>query len=289
MRISWRKSAHDASFPAPPRTYQALFAQASKSVSWVTPRSRVIASNLVCPGAFLGELGSPPERCSMTSVVRLSALTLLIPATAFGFWPKKTLNLKFLYGSKGRILPAIICAFYFEKLCLSGHLRKRDDDEFGRLIGRKFHHDIDDAGIDIIRRGRRFIAIDPVRLAGRRPLERALAIQALEEGFHIEANRRPKRLAIGLENRPLQPHFETFLQKKRRSAHRHVLIVVAAPVVTDQCARPPDNGSVTREGADDIDASLIIDAIFCVGDHLARRGPAQLSLGPRRRLPDPAR
>jgi len=66
-------------------------------VSWVTPRSRVIASYSVRPGDFRLELGSPPSRCFTTSVVRFIALTLLMPAT---YRPSHfTRNLKFLYGS----------------------------------------------------------------------------------------------------------------------------------------------------------------------------------------------
>ena len=41
----------------------------------------VIGSYFVRPGDLWLELGSPPSRCSTISVVRLSALTLLTPAT----------------------------------------------------------------------------------------------------------------------------------------------------------------------------------------------------------------
>ena len=50
-------------------------------MSWVTPRSSVIASYSVRPGDLRLLLGSPPSRCLTTSVVRFSALTLLTPAT----------------------------------------------------------------------------------------------------------------------------------------------------------------------------------------------------------------
>ena len=71
-----------------------LAAHASNAASWVTPRSIVMASYSVRPGDLRLVLGSPPARCLTTSVVRLSALTLLIPAT---YWPSHlTRNLKFL-------------------------------------------------------------------------------------------------------------------------------------------------------------------------------------------------
>src|SRR3954463_2393099 len=96
--MSLRKSASDTSDPSPAPKFQTLLAQRSNSGSYVTPRSSVIASNSVRPGAFRDELGSPPSRCFTTSVVRLSDETLLTPAT---YWPSHfTRNLKFLYGSK---------------------------------------------------------------------------------------------------------------------------------------------------------------------------------------------
>src|SRR5947209_332812 len=95
--MSLRKSLSDTSDPRPAPKFQTLLAQFSNSRSWVTPLSRVIASYLVRPGDFLPVLGSPPSRCSTTSVVRFNAEALLIPAT---YRPSHlTRNLKFLYGS----------------------------------------------------------------------------------------------------------------------------------------------------------------------------------------------
>src|SRR5215207_1538926 len=92
-----RKSSRETSLPRPDPRFQTLLAHFSNSVSWVTPRSRVMGSNLVRPGDFRDVDGSPPSRCSMTSVVRLSPLTLLTPAT---YLPSHfTRNLRFLYGS----------------------------------------------------------------------------------------------------------------------------------------------------------------------------------------------
>src|SRR6188474_2990567 len=96
--MSLRKLCNDISAPC----FQVRLAQSSKSVSWVPPRSSVIESNLVRPGDLYEVDGSPPARCSITSVLRLSALTLLTPAT---YRPSHlTRNLKFLYGSKRFVL-----------------------------------------------------------------------------------------------------------------------------------------------------------------------------------------
>src|SRR5438094_1502601 len=93
-----RKSLSDTSAPRPEPKFQTLLAHRSKSLSWVTPRSRVIASYSVRPGDLRLLLGSPPSRCLTTSVVRFSPPTLLTPAT---YRPSHlTRNRKFLYGSK---------------------------------------------------------------------------------------------------------------------------------------------------------------------------------------------
>src|SRR4051812_28920114 len=98
MMMSFRKSFSETSEPSPEPKFQTLLAHFSNSVSCVTPRSRVIASNSVRPGDFRDDDGSPPSRCFTTSVVRLRLETLLMPATYF---PSHfTRNLKFLYGSK---------------------------------------------------------------------------------------------------------------------------------------------------------------------------------------------
>src|ERR1044071_775545 len=92
-----RKSRSDTSLPRPEPKFHTLFAHFSNSVSCVTPRSSVIGSYFVRPGDLRDEEGSPPSRCSTTSVVRLSDDTLLMPAT---YRPSHfTRNLKFLYGS----------------------------------------------------------------------------------------------------------------------------------------------------------------------------------------------
>src|SRR5215210_6804661 len=95
--MSLRKSASETSEPSPEPKFQTLFAHCSNSTSWVTPRSSVIGSYFERPGDFRDVLGSPPSRCSTTSVVRLSAEHLLTPATYL--LSHLTRNLKFLYGS----------------------------------------------------------------------------------------------------------------------------------------------------------------------------------------------
>src|SRR5215467_13276429 len=98
MMMSFRKSFRDTSAPRPAPKFHILLAHFSNSVSWVTPRSSVIASYSVRPGDLRELDGSPPSRCFTTSVERFNVPTLLTPAT---YLPSHlTRNLKFLYGSK---------------------------------------------------------------------------------------------------------------------------------------------------------------------------------------------
>src|ERR1044071_6746673 len=161
MMMSLRKSLSDTSAPSPAPKFQTLLAHFSNSVSCVTPRSSVIASNLFRPGDLRPVLGSPPSRCSTTSVVRLSALTLLTPAT---YRPSHlTRNLKFLYGSK-RVgftvnsamplspprAPASGPAACVLGLNLAGDLLDLDDHELGGLERREADDDVDDAEIAVV-------------------------------------------------------------------------------------------------------------------------------------------
>src|SRR6266496_2875394 len=127
-----RKSRRDTSAPSPAPKFQTLFAHCSNSLSWVTPRSSVIASYSVRPGDLRLLLGSPPSRCLTTSVVRLSVLTLLTPATYL--LSHLTRNLKFLYGSKRWALTlnwAMVTPFASD-FDLSGDLLQLDHHELGR-------------------------------------------------------------------------------------------------------------------------------------------------------------
>src|SRR5690349_5381395 len=95
--MSLRKLESVTSFADTPRRHT-RFAQSSNVESCVTPRSSVIASNVVRPGDFRTLLGSLPSRCSTTSVERRKPLFLLTPATTL--LSHFTRNLKFLYGSR---------------------------------------------------------------------------------------------------------------------------------------------------------------------------------------------
>src|SRR5215468_1678527 len=143
MRISLRKHASAVSVPRAELKFQVRLAHLTNSVSCVTPRSSVIASYFVRPGDLRLVLGSPPSRCSTTSVVRLRAPHLLIPAT---YRPSHfTRNLKFLYGSNlcGLTENCAICAPPLD-WNLTCDLLDFQDDELGRLQWRESYHDIDD-------------------------------------------------------------------------------------------------------------------------------------------------
>src|ERR1035441_984906 len=96
--MSLRKLASETSVPSADPKFQTRPAQLWNPRSWVSPRSKVMASNFCRPGDLWEVDGSPPARCSTTSVVRFRALTLLMPATYLPSHFRR--NLKFLYGSR---------------------------------------------------------------------------------------------------------------------------------------------------------------------------------------------
>src|SRR5689334_11448294 len=163
--MSLRKSASDVSPPRPAPKFHTLLHHCSKSGSCVTPRSSVIASYSVRPGDLRLLLGSAPSRCLTTSVVRLSELTLLTPATVC--LSQTTRNLKFLYGSNRVELAlnwAMAVSSHFD---LAGDLLQLDHDELGRLERRETDDDVDDAEVDVVLRRAFGVALDEVRLARR--------------------------------------------------------------------------------------------------------------------------
>src|ERR1700755_3641561 len=94
----FRVLASDTSEPRLAPKFHTSPAQSWKFMSCVSPRSSVIASYFERPGDLSDIDGSPPLRCSTTSVVRFMPLTLLTAAT---YCPSHlSLNLKFLYGSR---------------------------------------------------------------------------------------------------------------------------------------------------------------------------------------------
>src|SRR5215472_2368441 len=96
--MSLRKFANETSVPSADPKFQTKPAQSWNARSCVIPRSKVIASNLFRPGDLWAVEGSPPARCSTTSVVRFRPVSLLPPYT---YWPSHfRRNLKFLYGSR---------------------------------------------------------------------------------------------------------------------------------------------------------------------------------------------
>src|SRR5262245_16250920 len=214
MMMSLRKFWRETSAPSPAPKFHTLLAHRSNSRSWVTPRSSVMGSYLVRPGDLRPVDGSPPSRCSTTSVERLSEEHLHTPAT---YLPSHfTRNLKFLYGSKrcaltenwampvlltvcGRASRVAGRASSGSRRNLAGDLLDADHHEFGRLERREADVDVDDAEVDVgLRRGLA-VALDEIGFARRASLEGALAEETLQERADVETDLRPERLVVGLE------------------------------------------------------------------------------------------
>ena len=69
-----------------------------------------------------------------------------------------------------------------------GNLLYLDDHELGWLQGRKAHHDVDDAQVDVVLGGSFLIALDEVSFAGRCALESALTEEIVHEFTVISAS-----------------------------------------------------------------------------------------------------
>src|ERR1051326_7443646 len=294
---SLRKSASDDSVPAPAPKSQTLCAQASNSRSWVTPRSSVTASYLVRPGDLRPVLGSPPSRCSTTSVERLSAPILLMPAT---YRPSHlTRNLKFLYGSK-RVgftvnsamplspprAPASGPAACVLGLNLAGDLLDLDDHELGGLERREADDDVDDAEIAVVLGRGLGVAPHEVRVLGRGPLEGALAEQVVHEGADVEPDLRPERLVRRPRHAPPAPAVQRLLEVQGQAADGDVLPLRRQHVGAVERACPPTEVAVDVERAQAVHAERVERAVLGVGErvlqllHVGERG-----LGASRRLP----
>ena len=165
----------------------------------------------------------------------LSAPTLLMPAT---YRPSHfTRNLKFLYGSNRCGVDGELG--HHAPPCLAGDLLQPDDDELGRLQRREADHDVDDAEVDVVLRRRLGVALDEVRLARRRALERALPEQVVHERADVEPDLRPQRLVVRLEDDPLRAAEQRLLEEQRRAPDRQVLpLATRAGRRPRACARP---------------------------------------------------
>src|SRR5215218_10932026 len=108
-------------------------------------------------------------------------------------------------------------------LDLSRYLLDLDDHELSGLERRESDDDVHDPAIDVALCRRFLVAFDEVRVPGRTALERALAEQVLHERAEIQAQLRPERLVVRLEDRPLASAVEALLDVQRKPPHRHVL------------------------------------------------------------------
>src|SRR5262249_32018169 len=100
---------------------------------------------------------------------------------------------------------------------IAGDLLDDDDHELGWLQRRETHRDIHNAEVAVGLRGGLLVAFDEVGLRGGGALERPLAEKAVHEGPEIQADLRPKRLVVGLEDHPLRAAIQAFLEEQRET------------------------------------------------------------------------
>ena len=115
----------------------------------------------------------------------------------------------------------------------------------------------------------------------RRALEGALAEQVVHERADVQADLRPERLVVGLEDDPLRCPGRALLDVQGRPAHGDVLPLARLLVGAVQRAGAPADVAEDREVAQRVDAERIEAAVLGVGqpDREASRRAA------RRRFP----
>ena len=165
---SLRKSFSETSLPSPAPKFQTLLAHCSNSVSWVTPRSSVIAS-------ILGAAGRLAAAARIAALAVLDHLgRALQPADLADAGDVAAVPLD----------PELEVLVRIEALRVDGELGHDDPlcsglrsapaicwiwmhDELGRLQRREADDDVDDAEVDVVLRGRLVVALDEVgRRAG---------------------------------------------------------------------------------------------------------------------------
>src|SRR6266702_6282427 len=170
-------------------------------------------------------------------------------------------NLKFLYGSKRTALTANWAKASSSDLDLAGHLLQVDDDELRGLERRETHPHVHDAAIAIVLGRGLGVAANEVRVSRLRPLERALPEERVHEGADVEADLRPKRLVVWLEDDPLQPAIEAFLDEERGAPDRNVLVLGLELIVAGHGPGAPVHDAI-GEHADGVDRLRVQDAVL---------------------------
>ena len=303
MMMSLRKSFSDTSAPRPEPKFQTLLAHCSNSVSWVTPRSSVMASYFgaarrfaagagVAALAMLDDLGGALERADLADAGDVPAVPLDAELEVLVRVETLCVDGELCH----RLAPPFGAADAPIRPNLASHLLDLDDDELGRLERRKADHDVDDAAVDVVLRRRLPVALDEVGLPRRPALEGALAEQVVHEGADVQADLRPQRLVVRLEDHPLRAAIQAFLDEEREPADRDVLplrgqAVVAAQVRLPQTTRPAAGNArrqLTPSGFSSPfsrSVSLTLSSRHAVqcGVEAGRRLPdAALGVGPRR-------
>src|SRR5262249_22219557 len=108
----------------------------------------------------------------------------------------------------------IVFSLYLD-LDLPGHLLQIEDHELGRLEWREADHDVNDPQVAVVLGGGIFVTLDKVGVAWCLSLECTLAEQVVHECPDVEPDLRPEWLVVGLEDNPLQPAVQAFLDEER--------------------------------------------------------------------------
>src|SRR5262249_20483142 len=125
-------------------------------------------------------------------------------------------------------------------LHLAGQLLDLEDDEFRRLERGEADEDVHDAEVDVVLSRRLGVALDEVGVLRRRALEGALPEEVVHEGADVQADLRPERLVVRLEDDPLRAAEKALLDVQSGAPDRDVLPLRGEPVVALPRPRAPD-------------------------------------------------
>ena len=198
-------------------------------------------------------------------MVRLRPLTLLTPATysAVPFDPE----LEVLIRIESLCVDAELShEFSFSRFRFVRPSAGLDDDELGRLQRREADDDVDNAQVDIVLRGGFLVALDEVGILRRLALERALAEKPVHERADVQANLRPQRLVVRLEDHPLRAAIEALLDEQSGAPDGDVFPLGGELVVRRASVRAPhDDAARGGHRAKAVDAERVQLTVFIVG------------------------
>src|SRR5436190_19535137 len=152
------------------------------------------------------------------------------------------------------------------RLSLPGELTDLENNKLGGFEWSETDSDINDALIDVILSSSGRVTSHEKSLLWFHSLKRGLAPKRTKKVIEARPQRRPQRLIIRLEHRPLRAAIQTLLKIQGQAPHRDVLPFARSRVRAVERASAPDQISLPGEVAQHIDAQRIESGALGRGD-----------------------